>query len=366
MPDLHVVSFDRPWPPTYGGIVDVFWKVNSLEKLGVQVHLHYFDYGKQPAASIPWKTIKGNEFERKIGWRSQLSFKPYIVQSRKTEELWKALNKDNAPILLEGQHCTGWLRDLRKKWPNRSIFVRCHNIEWAYYSKLAKASSGWKAVYFRLESFRLKLQEKELSLATALFPISKNEVDWFKRYSKNVHWVAPFFRDKDQLELGHLPQNLDSPFVLMQGNFNQVNQQNRVNKFMLEFCDYDALLVVAGQGVENLRIPEEKRIQLISNPSEEALTALNKMAEAHILCGEYMGGVPLRLLHALASGKPVWANVELASGTELEPWIQLYSKASDISNPKTRKPNLNMEDFWGEYSNRESALCLMRRMGMEG
>jgi hypothetical protein len=150
----------------------------------------------------------------------------------------------------------------------------------------------------------------------------------------------------------------------MQGNFNQVNQQNRVNNFMLEFCDYDSLLVVAGQGVENLKIPEGKRIQLISNPSEEELTAFNKMAEAHILCGEYMGGVPLRLLHALATGKPVWANLELAYGTGLEPWIQLYSKASDISNPNTQKPNLKLEDFWAEYSNRGSALSLLRQMGM--
>ena len=41
MPDLHVVSFDRPWPPSYGGIVDVFWKIAALEKRGVQIRLHY-------------------------------------------------------------------------------------------------------------------------------------------------------------------------------------------------------------------------------------------------------------------------------------------------------------------------------------
>lgn len=365
MPDFHVVSFDRPWPPTYGGIVDVFWKLDSLEKLGVQLQLHYFDYGKQPSAAFPWNTVKEKGLERQMGWKSQLSIKPYIVYSRKTEELWKALNKDNAPILFEGQHCTGWLTELRRNWPNRALFVRCHNIEWVYYSKLAKASSGWKAMYFQLEATRLKLQEKDLSHATALFPISKNEVDWFKQYSENVDWIPPFFRDKEQLESGKLPNDVDSHFYLMQGNFNQVNQQNRINNFLLEFSDFEGILVVAGQGVEHLKIPERKNIKLISNPNEEVLTGLNKMAEAHILCGEHMGGVPLRLLHALVSGKPVWSNAELANGSGLESWTRIYSKASDILDPKFQPPKANMEDFWASYSNRESALLLLRKMGMQ-
>ena len=47
--ELHIVSFDVPFPPNYGGAVDVFYKIRALHKLGVKIHLHCFEYvrGKQ-------------------------------------------------------------------------------------------------------------------------------------------------------------------------------------------------------------------------------------------------------------------------------------------------------------------------------
>ena len=43
---LHIVSFDVPFPPNYGGVVDVFYKIRALHKLGVKIHLHCFEYGR--------------------------------------------------------------------------------------------------------------------------------------------------------------------------------------------------------------------------------------------------------------------------------------------------------------------------------
>jgi len=36
---LHIVSFDVPAPPSYGGVIDVYYKARALADLGVKVHL---------------------------------------------------------------------------------------------------------------------------------------------------------------------------------------------------------------------------------------------------------------------------------------------------------------------------------------
>jgi hypothetical protein len=364
MPDLHVVSFDRPWPPSYGGIVDVFWKLATLEKRGVQIRLHYFNYGKQAEAPNPWNRVEAIPYKREIGWKSQFSVRPYIVQSRKNKALWDALSKDNAPILFEGQHCTAWLKELRKVWPKRGLFVRCHNIEFDYYQRIAKASSGWKAFYFKLEAQRLKKQETELRFASALFPLSDKELPFFQQWSEHVILVPPFFRDSEQLQVAGKNAPEQKPYILMQGNYTQPNQARRLHDFLSDFSGFEYELIVAGQGLENISNSEEKSIRCILNPSEALLAALNIGAKAHVLCGEYMGGVPLRMLNALASGKPVWVNRELAVGTGLESWVQLYSRASEINLGFNPGGGLDLADFRTRYSNRASASIIMQAIGI--
>ena len=46
MPDkhLHIVSFDIPYPPNYGGVIDVYYKLKALHRKGVKIILHCFEY----------------------------------------------------------------------------------------------------------------------------------------------------------------------------------------------------------------------------------------------------------------------------------------------------------------------------------
>ena len=34
---IHIVSFDIPYPPNYGGIIDVFYKIKTLFELGYEM-----------------------------------------------------------------------------------------------------------------------------------------------------------------------------------------------------------------------------------------------------------------------------------------------------------------------------------------
>ena len=49
---LHIVSFNVPYPPDYGGIMDVFYKLKALHAEGVKVKLHCFEYGRGPSSEL--------------------------------------------------------------------------------------------------------------------------------------------------------------------------------------------------------------------------------------------------------------------------------------------------------------------------
>ena len=41
---VNIVSFNIPYPPNYGGVIDVFYKIKALSKEGYEVYLHTFIY----------------------------------------------------------------------------------------------------------------------------------------------------------------------------------------------------------------------------------------------------------------------------------------------------------------------------------
>ena len=49
---LNVVSFDVPFPPNYGGVIDVYYKLVALRDSGVKIYLHAFVYGRQPSPQL--------------------------------------------------------------------------------------------------------------------------------------------------------------------------------------------------------------------------------------------------------------------------------------------------------------------------
>ena len=50
--NLNLISFDVPYPPDYGGVIDVFYKIKALYALGIRVHLHCFEYGRKGADEL--------------------------------------------------------------------------------------------------------------------------------------------------------------------------------------------------------------------------------------------------------------------------------------------------------------------------
>ena len=108
---LHIISFDIPYPPDYGGVVDVFFKLKALSQCGAKIILHCYEYGRQHNDELNKFCAEVNYYPRNISKGKFLSKLPYIVSSRSNEKLLQRLLKDDYPVLMEGLHTTFFLND---------------------------------------------------------------------------------------------------------------------------------------------------------------------------------------------------------------------------------------------------------------
>jgi len=103
-----------PWPPDYGGAIDMMNRIMLLKRSGIGIHLHYFSYNERgtPTRVEPSFVKRSIYIERKMGRKGFSLQVPYIISSRTNDELVANLQQDDHPILLEGIHCTGILRQM--------------------------------------------------------------------------------------------------------------------------------------------------------------------------------------------------------------------------------------------------------------
>lgn len=325
-PDLHMVCFDRPWPPGYGGIQDVHYRWKAWCEAGHQITMHTFDYGRQSQAPKPnWakevKLYKRSSF-KKSGWGKQ----PYIVASRKSTALWKALSEDDAPIWLEGQHSTAWLPKLRKAFPNRCIVVRCHNIEADYYRGLAKNEHRLiPKFYFKWEAARLRSAEKILALASGLVVIRPGDLNHFEKYGRPVCLHYPGHPWK--VEHNHSPF---LPMALYHGDLTVIENQAAVRWLLSLPWTNDFPLWIAGRGANALakKYPN-KQVRWLEAPGNTELKQWMESCCVHVLPTNQNTGVKLKLLHALSTGRPILCNPPMVEGTGLEAFCHIKSSKED-------------------------------------
>ena len=103
MPEhLHIVCLDVPYPPDYGGVFDLFYKIKTLYELGIKIRLHCFDYGRGEQPELNKYCEEVIYYNRVKGLLQLPVSLPYMVTSRANKSLLKNLLKDDHPVLLEG------------------------------------------------------------------------------------------------------------------------------------------------------------------------------------------------------------------------------------------------------------------------
>lgn len=321
-PHLHIVSFDVPWPADYGGVIDVYYKVKALAESGVHVHLHCFEYGRGEAPELLKHCASVHYYKRDTGKHQLLNSLPYVVLSRRSEQLVDNLCRDDHPILFEGLHSCYHLGDPRLH--GRKRIVRTHNVEHDYYEALASAERGtFKRTYFLQEARKLRKFEAVLSEADAILAISPNDKRYFAAHFREVHHVPAF----------HPGTHVDVPtglgdFCLYHGALS-VPENDKAALFLVNevFRGLPVPLVIAGRGASpELRsaVARANNVKLRQNIPTDQITALVRAAQVNVLPTFQATGIKLKLLLCLFNGRHVVCNSPMVKDTGLEELCRVH------------------------------------------
>jgi hypothetical protein len=327
---LHIVCHDVPYPPDYGGVFDLFYKIRTLHEEGIKIYLHCFTSGREEQPILKTYCEKVYYYPRRTGHKGFSHHLPYIVCSRSNPELLERLLQDEFPILLEGVHCSYLTQDNR--FLKRKILLRLHNVESVYYKQLANCSNSWfRKLYYLRESAVLKKYERRIASSWQLLTVTQSDADMaaISYQSKNIT-VIPVF----------LPfQHIESPqgtgcYCLYHGNLS-VDENEKAVIWLLEnvFSDLSVPFLVAGKNPgPKLRraVARYKNCCMVSDPSDQELKDIISKAQMHVIPSFNCTGVKLKLLNALFNGRHCVVNAAAVQGTGLREVCHLAEGPEDF------------------------------------
>ena len=370
---LHIISFTIPFPPNFGGAIDVFFKIRALHSAGVKIHLHCFSYDRKPSPELEKYCEEVHYYPRKTGLSSALTWKPYIVYSRRSDKLLEILQKDEFPILFEGLHSCYYLSHPALK--NRTKIYRESNIEHLYYYHLSKAETNLpKKLYYILSSLKLRTFQGILSHASMMLTVSREDNEYL---SRKFSWIPveylPSFHKDDEIK--SLPGMGD--FALYQGNLSVAENEKAAEYLVKEvFRETGTRFIIAGMNpsrtLEKLA-SQSPNVTLIPNPTDEEMCELISTAQVNILVTFQPTGLKLKLLNALFNGRYCLVNPGMFSGTELGELCEIGTNAQELRQKveelmhqpfNGERLNLRREKLLKWHSNRENCIRLLNLLSL--
>ena len=368
------MSFDVPYPADYGGAIDVYYKIKSLWEAGCEIYLHCYEYGRGQAPELEKYCKQVWYYQRNTGIGGLSLTLPYIVSSRKDNDLLKSLQETDAPILFEGVHTTAFLShpSLRSRYKA----IRTHNVEHDYYLQLyKKESSGFKRMYYRREAALLKRYEAGLNDAQAFFSLSMADNAYFRKvYPSAVSaFVAPFHGYD---EVKSIPGT--GEYCLYHGNLSHPENIEAAVFLLREvFSKIQMPIIIAGKNPANDFSDDLVRAckhavncELIANPHESKMEELIRNAHIHVLPTFQQSGMKLKLLNSLFGGRHVIANDAMLYGTGLQTACSIANNKEEFItriNELAQRPFTGQDIEWRKerlkpYDKKDNAKLLLAKI----
>jgi len=326
--EIHIVSFTVPFPPNYGGVIDIFYKIKWLSKLGVKIHLHCFRYDRDESAELNKYCKSVRYYYRPKAVRYFLSKLPFIVRTRSDKKLLEVLRNEKFPILFEGLHTTFFLKNLAVN--QRKIVVRTHNIEHEYYSNLARQENNpFKKFYFSAEAKKLKKYLQNLSSGISIAAITEKDCEYFKTLNPNTFLIEAFHPNHQIKALTGLGK-----YVLYHGNLS-VNENSEAAFFILNsICSsVNYPFIIAGKNPPaslKKRIRQQPHVELIENPDNQQMEQLIQNAQINLLITFQNTGIKLKLINALYLGRHCIANSAMVENSGLSELCHIQNNPNQI------------------------------------
>lgn len=323
---LHIISFDVPIPADYGGIIDVFYRAKALKESGIYVVFHCFYKEQQPTVDFSEIADEVYFYRRKTGFLTQLSCTPYIVKSRISKKLIRRLAEDEYPVLAEGHHCAGIL--LSTKIAPERVSVRIHNNEDDYYKGLyAKETNFYKKAYYLMESYKLKLFDKQLKKAKALYCVHSNDLLHYSLINKNtIYWRSAV--DTSVVLVNEQPKNQAVYIGNLSVNENSKAVYYLVGLWKKQQLDFPLLIAGKNPPQELVSFLRKNHIQLITNPSSDKLNQLLFESKFNICYTDQATGMKIKILHNILKGNICLANDKMIENSDVKDFVELFDSNS--------------------------------------
>jgi hypothetical protein len=320
MKALNIVSLNIPWPANYGGVIDIYYKLKALHDCGVKIILHCFEYERERprAAALEQVCEEVHYYRRRTGIRSNLTYLPYNVYSRKDPALIANLLRNDHPVLFEGLHSCYYLKDKRLK-DRFKIFREC-NIEHDYYREIALAErSPVRKCFHYIESKRFEWFQQNAAYAELMIAVSRTDTDYLRRMfpGHRVEFI-PCFHGNSQLTA----EPGQSDFLLYHGKLSVMeNEKAAVWLIKNVFSQLSHRCVIAGMNPSGALLKAAEpwpNIAIEANPTLERIQALIHEAHVNVLVTFQGTGLKLKLLNSLFAGRNVVVNPLMLTGSGLD------------------------------------------------
>ncbi|MCO5248267.1 MAG: glycosyltransferase [Chitinophagales bacterium] len=324
--EVQVVSFASPYPPNYGGVMDVFYRLKALYNLGVKVHLHTYIYKDHKPHERLNELCASVEYYKRSNTHKYLQGWPYIASSRYNKNLIENVIRIGKPVILEGLHTCFMIEHLEKA--GIPFVVRMHNIEWKYYKYLAELELSYpKKKYFLEEARRLKKFEDCIQHTTLLAISVKDEKYLKQTYPHSRTLYIPAFHHYTTPEIKEGKGN----YAIFHGNLS-VNENEQAAIWLMErvFSKLDVPLVITGKDPTDKVIKATNaypNVKLIANPGIQEMRTIMEDAQIHLLPNQQPTGMKIKWVNALFSARFIIVNPEIYP--ESHPEIGIYALSGE-------------------------------------
>lgn len=316
---LHIIAYNVPYPVNQGGLYDVFYKLQALQQQGVKIHLHCFDYGRGEQPALNRYCASVNYYQRHTGHKGISTALPYIVASRKNEDLVQRLLQDDYPIFMEGVHSTYPVVD--ERFRDRKLFVRLHNVEYRYYDDLYQtASTAFRKLYFKRESIMLKSYERKIAGRATFWGMTEADDEVYRKEfgCQNIEQLPLYVPDHWQVS----EKTGNGTYCLYHGDLS-IDANEKAASWLLEkvFSKVEIPFVIAGQNPSK-KLEELAHSRghtcLVANPSEREMQDMISKAQINILPSYTHTGIKIKLVNAIFHGRHCLVNKATVQHSGLE------------------------------------------------
>jgi len=329
MKEIQIVSFDNPYPPNYGGVIDVFYKIKSFHDIGYKIHLHCFYDDRIQFEPLEKYCHKIYQYPKRKNILLLLSQKPYRNAIRNSKELIENIEKTMAPIIFEGLHSTTNLLGHNLK---NNCYLRTHNIEHDYHLGLSKKTSNiFKKLFYSIEALKFKKYERIVNTFRAIITLSKKDNIYFSsKYNLKTHLI-PVFHGNTTIE----SKEGFGKFAFYHGDL-RISDNIESALFLIKIFSKTKYKLIIGGSVFPKKISKiiktYKNIQFKNITNNYNLELLLREAHINISWSFQESGTKLKVFNSLYKGRHCIINKNIVDDKKIQSLCHMVKNENEILN----------------------------------